>query len=326
MAQILHFVLILLGVFFLYTAMFIYQDGDNKIQNKLADIYLEIQIFKDKYSTVRALMLKANEMLTAFFERYFDGGRLTLNFIGMAGLLYACFFGCLLLLLDNAKNDESPFLGIFNRPQYLFYCAFLIAIVFLAYKKLNSRFPIYFMLVILGLLIITVDSIVDSGMYPRKGIILEFYIPFVLSIICLKANIILTRWSFKILIDKKRSLLIIPLLAISMVVICGLMFGAVLLLNSFDDIFLGGIAIFFSFLPVALLIVITNTAFILLFLAIVANKIVFPILAEPIRALYEHNLIKNKKILAAIGFLFLFIAFPSFMDNPVMKAVKGLFK
>ncbi|HZY39346.1 MAG TPA: hypothetical protein VFE53_21970 [Mucilaginibacter sp.] len=326
MSQVLHFVLILIGAFFLYTAIFTYEDENKKIQNKLADIYLDIQIAKEKYSTIRALMIKASEILSSFFARYFDDGELTPRFIGMYGVLYICFFCYLTVLVNIIKPDEGIFACIFSNPQYLLYCAVLIAVVFLASIKLNGRVSIYFLIVLFGLTFATSFTIRNYGLSSGLKFGLEFLIPFIVSIFCFKLNIMVIKWNIKVLVDKESRLLIIPLLAVIMTAICGFMYSIFLLFDMFDQDFLGSGTVFIAFLPVSLLIVTTNTAFIVLFLAIAANKIIFPIVAEPIRSLYEHNLIKNKKTLAAIGFLFLLIAYPSIMDNSVIRAVKDLFK
>lgn len=322
MPQVLHFVLILIGVFFLYTAIFIYEDGNKKIQNRLADIYLAIQIVKEKYSSIRALMIKANELVLTFFAQYFDDGKLTLNFIGISGMLYACFFLYFGFLWEKDMLDQR-FLSIFNL-QYFFCCAFLIVIVFWAFRKLNRRWPIYFIVVTSGLVCLSVVMILaGNGLLQVFEFILS---PFTFSIFCFKLNIVISKWNIKILINKKGRLLVIPTLALIMAAIFGFMCGIIWIFSVLANDEWAASILFTTLIPMLLLIFITNTAFIFLFLAIAANRIIFPVMSEPIRALYEHNLIKNKKTLAAIGFLFLFLAYPSFMDSTLMKAVKDLFK
>jgi len=313
--------LVLAGLFFLFIAVFIYEDGNKKIQNKLADIYLEIQIIREKYSTIRALMLKANEIIGRFFDKYFDSGRLTLNFIGISGLLYVCFLVSF-MFIASSTIDEGLIQSILAYPLVLLYYIIPILIVLSLYKRLNKRYPVYFFLVVILFVWGVIDGWRDSGVYS----LLEFPMSFVITILCVKLNIMLTKWNINLLVNKKRSLLIIPSLALIMVALEFLIYGMIDLLSSLDHSFLGSLGVAIAFIPSVLLIVVINTAFIILFLAIAINKVVFPLVAEPIRALYEHNLIKNKKLLAAVGFLLLFIANPQLMENPVVSKIKDLFK
>ncbi|MEO7049470.1 MAG: hypothetical protein ABI091_29470, partial [Ferruginibacter sp.] len=272
------------------------------------------------------------DLIITFFKIYMDDGKFTAKFIGVAGLLYLASF----LLLNGLLSFGFFLMPSVNQKLDLGYLSLgtIAVAAILTFHKLNKKFPFYLIIVISILFYNSLTSYDwKNTVLKNMGDTLTIYVYFSVALFCIWINMIITKWNLKKLINKKSAWLIIPSFLANIVVLLLIViltvriqflidFGTINPDNNNND----GIIVLLFLGPVFLLVLLTNSVFIILFLLILINQLIWPLISAPIRALYEHKLIQKRGVLFAIGLLFINLSNLQILENPIVKLIKDLFK
>lgn len=321
----------ILGFIFLYAALFVYKDDQQIIQNKFIDIWKKIKEKQTEFSRFKAFILVASEKILDILKRLFGTKTISLRLIGAVGTISILSFFSISPILYI--NNEFRILSNLNGISFFLLFAFIIA---LWLNKRNS-FPF----IIYGVLMVTVLSFeFYYGTVPILfGILLFLLISLVFNIALLKLMIYGFRKVITAVVNGRERLksfsfflLGLIILFLSWVLFYSLLIDQIDLSAIKGENFpiIGGLLkalyflamfVYILFLPIVM-IAIYATLFIIIFL----NFIFWTLSKGFFRFLFEHEIIKKRKLLAAVALFLLGIAFPTLANlEKIGKLLEKIF-
>jgi len=306
----------ILGFVFLYAALFVYKDDQQIIQNKFIDIWKKIKEKQIEFSRFKAYILVVSEKILDILNRLFGTKNISFRLIGAVGTVSILSFFSISPILFI--NNEFRTLSNLNGVSFFLLFVFIIALWF---NRRNS-FPF----ITYGVLIVTVLSFeFYYGTVPILfSILLFLVISLIFNIALLKLMIYGFRKVITAIVNGRERLKSLVFFLLGLIILClsWLLFYSLLIdqievssIKGGDLPFFGGllkvlyflaIFVYILFLPIVM-IVIYAALLIIIFL----NLIFWTISKGLFRFLFEHEIIKKRKLLAAVGLFLIGIAFPT---------------
>ena len=310
-------VLNLLGYLLLYCAVFLYENAEGKIQNRIEQWWVHLDDARIvARSRANAFLQGVARLTVRGFDRVLGERLVSFRFLGVsfclsvASVLSFAFFGAL--------HAHRPSGG----PLFRSAC-------FVAFALLPGIAPNRWVVRLWGLCLIVGVLLPTSGflffIYLTRGAAFVgrglgyVALAFGVSFACDVSYVALTRWALRRISVGQRGYEIALMMGSNLLFLCGLFLGPIRLgvwmLRYWRE---GGAAIGLSFCLNAIDFF-AGSAALVLGLALLAHRLLWPVFERPLYALQRYRVISNKRLLWGLGLALAFL--PTRMSFDFLKLV-----
>ena len=340
---ILQFILkkgaIALGIFFAYIALFTFEDEHNKVQNKLLSIQKGITTSQNRPSIIKLFILSTVETLKGFFEKYFFLDQSLLKSLVVC-LTFCASLALIIqggLYIDKWKYLEHS-LAETQAVLSIVIGALCLILFFLFFRFLGRHFLIllFYSILVSGSLFYFYIVIAQHGLFSSPDYFLHgFLVGLGMGVLNLFSALWIMFLSLNLIKRFANSgwhwfiILVLAFVGQSVVLLINIFslnlpdFFAI----QFDDISEEFYEMYqYSVSGVLILNTLLFYCLVLFGVLAILNKILWPLLKLPIRALYEYKVIANRKLLGGIAIALLSYGFPGFKEIPIIHTILSLLK
>lgn len=304
-----------LGFILLYGALFVYKDDQEKIQNKLIDTWKNIKERQLSFSRLKVYLLVVSEKIIHVTNRLFESKKLGVRLVGGIGVFsILSFFSISPIVFINHEFRE---ITKWNALSFFLLFGFTIFLWF------NQRkFLPLIVYIVLASAVISLETY-----YGTFGILIGTLCFLLFALFFSLALYKLMIYGFGTVvpaaINGEQRVKFILLFLSGLLALCLVWFAVYCFIitkidldfiHGLDFPIMGGllkvIYLFAMFFFTLLLPVIMFVVYILIFAIILLNFLFWSLSKGLFRFLFEHELIKNRKILALAGVICLGVAFP----------------
>lgn len=294
-----------LGMLLLYSAVFLYEDQEGRIQNLIVQWWVKVDDARITAHSRVALFVEAVAGLTVRgFDRVFGDRLLSFRFLGVSLCLsFASFF--LVGAIGTLRLHRPAGAMIFQCVWFVFLALvpifddgrWIIKIWWLALLIALGKS--------VGYLLYILYYVRGAALASRAlgYLVIAFTVSFI-SDICYVA---ITRWMLRRVATNGRMIGVVSMIAANLVVLCLLLVGPIELgLKLFKYWENGSAVILFSVFLNAIDFA-AGSAALILGVALLAHRLLWPVLQHPLYALQEHEVVRNKKLLWVVGLALTFL-------------------
>jgi hypothetical protein len=301
--------------------VFLYEDQEGKMQNRIVQWWVKIDDARIASHSRVEVFLRAVAGLTARgFDRALGDGLISFRFAGMSLCLSIASFS--LVGSIGAIHAHNPARNMFFEGVCLFVLA-LVPIVCVERWTLRIWW--------LAVLIVVTKSVGSLLyiLYRVRGVAFAgralgyVALAFAVSFVCDICYVAITRWMLRRIAVNSQVLGVISMIAANLFVLSVLVFGPFELgLKLFNYWQNGSAVIMFSLLLNAIDFV-AGSAALLVGLALLVHRLLWPVLEKPLYAIQRHEVVRNKKLLWGAGLALAFL--PTHMTFDFVKVALAKF-
>jgi hypothetical protein len=295
-----------LGWILLYSAVFLYEDQEGRIQNRIVQWWVKVDDARiAAHSHVSAFVGAVAGLTVRGFDRILGDRLMSFRFAGVSLCLsIASFF---LVGAIGTLRLHRPAGAMF----FQFVCFVLFSLVPIFDDDGRWIIKIWWLALLIavgksfGFLIYILYRVRGVALASRAlGYVVLAFAVSLISDICYVA---ITRWMLRRVAANSRMLGVVSMIAANLLVLCLLVLGPIELgLKLFKYWENGSAVILFSFYLNAIDFVAGSTALIL-GIALLAHRLLWPVVEKPLYALQRYEVVRNKKLLWAAGLALTFL-------------------
>lgn len=322
-----------LGALFVCAALFLHEDEEGKIQNKVEEWWIKLSD-KEKGSRSQdaAFMQEVAELTGRGLDRLLGKPLLSLRFVFISiSFSLASFFLFAFLSFPLVHNPPAGYIsGAFR--LFLFFLTFALVPAWIESKALlEFRWGVIVstLLKILwwGVIVLALLKIMDfllfvsrtRGLGPTARGVGYVALPFAFSLFCDLSYIVLTRWILRRIskIDRVYEIVLqvlVNLLVLAILIYVPVFFGSKVVRYSP----LAGGVLALSFVLNSIDIV-AGFAALVLALLLLLHRLLWPVIERPIYAIHRFAPVRNKKLLWGIGIALIFL--PKHTTTELLKSI-----
>lgn len=293
-----------LGYLLMYCAVFLYEDQEGQVQNRIVQWWIKVDDARIvAHSRAAAFLQRVARVTVRGFDRVLGERLLSLRFAGVS-LCFSIASGFLIVTFGSIRAHQSargPFL------LFVFFCAFAL-VPSLDFGRWVLRLWGLVLLMLLrpiGYLLFILYSVRGAMLAGRALAYLA--LAFGVSLVCDVCYVGLTRWMLRKISAKARVYEVVLLVAINLLLLSVVLVAPIWLgIRLFHYWQQGAIVIFLSFILNAIDILAGSAAF-ALGLTLLVHRLLWHLLEKPLYALQRYRVISNKKLLWGVGLALAFL-------------------
>lgn len=311
----------LLGLLFINAALFLYEDEEGRIQNKVEEWWIKLNDKgKASRSLAAAFMQEVAKLTGRGFDRLLGKRLLSLRFIFISiSFSLASIFLFVFVLFPLVHNPPAGTSAQAALRLFLFFAAFGLVPAFTKSKVLLGLWW--------GLIVLTLVEAMDFILFvfstrgagpAARGVSLVMLV-FGFSLLCDLSYIVTVRWLLRRISQIDRVYEIVLQVLVNLLILAILMLGPIFLCLGIGRFsVLAGEVFLYSFVLNSLNIVVAFAALTLASLLLL-HRLLWPTIERPIYAIQRFALLKNKKLLWGIGICLIFL--PTHTSIELLKSI-----
>jgi hypothetical protein len=304
-----------LGWLLMYCAVFLYEDQEGRVQNKIVEWWVKVDDARIVAHSRAAAFLTAVARLTARgFDRVLGERLISLRFAGVS-LCLSIASVSLITAFGTIRLHQSP-----RGPLFLSACLVAAALV-PAFGE--SRWVLRLWGLLLFVAVLRPFGYLLFILYSVRGIAFAgrtlgyVALPLAVSFACDVSYVSLTRWMLRKVSSGSRVYEVVLLAAVNLLILYLIFLGPIQLGAKVSQYWQGGgAAIMLSFCLNAIDFF-AGSAALLLAVSLLIHRLFWPVVEKPLYALQRYGVISNKKLLWGAGLALAFL--PTHMAVGVLR-------
>jgi hypothetical protein len=310
-----------LGWLLLYSAVFLYEDQEGRIQNRIVQWWIKVDDARIVSHSRAAAFLQAVARLTVRgFDRVLGERLISFRFAGVS-LCLSIVSGLLATVIGAIRAHQSV-----SGPLLL--SAGFVALALLPAFDAGRWVRRFWGLIVIATVLRPLVPFL-LFLYSRWGVASAGHalglvaLAFGVSFVCDVCYVTLTRWMLRRIAVDSRVHGVVLMIAVNFLLLCVLLVGPIEVGSKLFKYWQhGSEVIFFSFLLNAIDLF-AGSAALILGLTLLIHRLLWPLLERPLYALQRYRVMSDKKLLWGVGLSLAFL--PTHMTFDFVKVVLAKF-
>ena len=317
-----------LGVLFVCAALFLHENEEGQIQNKLEEWWIRLSDReKESRSWAVAFMQDVAQSTGRGFDRLLGKRLLSLRFVFISiSFSLASIFLFVFILWPLAHNPPANATRWEAFVFFVFFAWFASVPALTDSKTLSGKVSMALWWAMIVFVLLRISNFLFRafsvfGLGRTAGGIGYMTLLFAYSLLCDLSYIVLTRWVLRRISKIDRMHEIVLEIIVSLVILATLIWAPIFFGARIGRYFpMAGGVLLFSFVLNSIDVVV-GLAALMLALLLLLHRLVWPTIGRPIYAMQRFRLIKNKKLLWVIGITLIFL--PKHTTMQLLKSLLG---